>query len=158
MKNLYRELAEKGLMKKEKIDFLSVRKVLGKARNNLKSARILLSEGQNENTFELAYEAMLSAGRALAFSFGLRPRAQGSHKIVIEFCRKVLRDSPPVLVQRFDAMRRKRHYLVYGAGLEISKTEAKGAIEIASRFLKEAEKMIRGKDPQKELFGETGKT
>lgn len=152
MKKVYHDLVEKGLLREEKIDFVQIRKVLNKAQNDLKSARILLGKNQNENAFELAYEAMLSAGRAMVFSYGFRPRAQGSHKTVIEFSRRILKNSPEIIVKKFDRMRRKRHYLIYGIGLEISKTEAENAVKNASNFIKEATAIIEKRDRQSKLL------
>ena len=152
MKTNYQDLIDKGLLKKENIDFIQVGKVLSKARNDLRSAKILLAENQCENTFELAYESMLSAGRALAFSFGLRPRAQGSHKTVVEFCNRILKSPVDISSKKFDIMRRKRHYLIYGAGFEISKIEARNAVKNADEFIGKIEKIIKEKNPQKELF------
>lgn len=154
MKETYQGLIEKGLLKKEKVDFIQIRKVLNKAQNDLKSAKILLHENQEENAFELAYEAMLSAGRALVFSFGLRPRAQGSHKVVIEFAKIILKNSPDILIKKFDKMRQKRHYLIYGIGLAISKTEAENAIKNAAEFIEKIKNSVKDRDPQKELFNE----
>jgi uncharacterized protein (UPF0332 family) len=152
MKTAYQPLIDKELLKEEKISFADVRKVLSKAQSNLKSAEILLANKQYENSFELSYEAMLSAGRALSFSFGLRPRTQGSHKIVADFVELVLGKDHLATTLKFNKMRKKRHYLIYGAGLEISKTEAQNAMENAGGFFAEIKKIIQAKDPQKELF------
>ncbi|KKP80524.1 MAG: hypothetical protein UR82_C0091G0005 [Candidatus Moranbacteria bacterium GW2011_GWF1_35_5] len=152
MKNKYKEFIDSGLLKPEKINFSDVRKVLAKAQSNLKSAEILLANEQYENSFELAYEAMLSAGRALSFSINLRPRAQGSHKIIADFTEHALGKNHINIIRKFDKMRKKRHYLIYGAGLEISEIEALGAIKNAREFIEEIEKIIKEKDPQKELF------
>lgn len=152
MRKKYQNLIEKGLLKEEKINFGFVRKILAKSRKDLMSSEILLANKQEENSFELAYESMLSAGRALAFSFGLRPRAQGSHRIIIEFSREVFGEPMKNLMSRFDRMRKKRHYLIYGAGLAISKVEAKNAINSAKEFVSKVEHVIKKRNPQKELF------
>lgn len=152
MKKVYQELIKKGLLREEKIDFGQIQKILRKALNSLKSARILLVAKQEESAFELAYEAMLLAGRALVFSYGLRPRTQGSHKIVIEFADLVLESTFNPLIKKFDRMRKARHYLIYGAGFSISKTEAENAIISASEFIKKVSLIIKKKNPQKELF------
>ena len=152
MKRVYQELIEKGLLREEKIDFRQIQKISRKALNSLKSAKILLAAKQEESAFELAYEAMLLAGRALTFSYGLRPRTQGSHKIVIEFADLVLESTFKPLIKKFDRMRKARHYLIYGAGFSISKTEAENAIISASEFIKKVSLIIKKKKPQKELF------
>lgn len=95
---------------------------------------------------------MLLAGRALMFSYGLRPRTQGSHKIVIEFADLVLESTFNPLIKKFDRMRKARHYLIYGAGFSISKTEAENAIISASEFIKKVSLIIKKKNQQKELF------
>lgn len=152
MKKIYQNLIEQGFLKEEEIDFNQVVKVLEKAQNSLMSAKILLAERQEENAYELAYGAMLSAGRALAFSYGLRPRAQGSHKIVIEFAALILKNDFDILIKKFDRMRKTRHYLIYGAGFSISKTEAENAIKSASEFIEKVSAIIKKKNSQKELF------
>ncbi|MEA2016496.1 MAG: hypothetical protein U9O59_07345 [Actinomycetota bacterium] len=75
---------EKGLIKKESIEPSQVLNIIKKLRRSIRSAKILIEE-DSENSYQLAYEAMLLAGRALIFSFGFRPRAVGSHKIVVDF-------------------------------------------------------------------------
>jgi len=120
----YQEFVKKGLLRKEKIDFNQIGRVIERAYQNLQSAKILVKKGYEEAGFRLAYEAMLLAGRALVFSCNLRPRSVGSHKIVVDFTEKILGNKYKVLVRKFDKMRKKRNYLIYGIGLTISKTEA----------------------------------
>lgn len=95
---------------------------------------------------------MLLTGRVLVFSFGFRPRAVGSHKIVVDFTERILGGQFKILVQKFDKMRRKRNYLIYGIGLTISKTEAENAIETAEKFIEKIEKYIETKNPQQKLW------
>lgn len=148
----YQELVKKGLLKPEKIGFDQISRIIDRAQRNLKSARILINGGDEEGGFRFAYEVMLLAGRALVFSFGLRPRAIGSHKIVIDFTERVLGNQSKTLTQKFDKMRKKRNYLIYGAGLTISKTEAENAIKTAEEFLEEVKKVIQKKNPQRKLL------
>lgn len=148
---IFQEFIDSGLIKEEKIDFALTKKVIAKARRGIKSSLLLLADGDSEGSYELAYEAMLLAGRSLVFSYNYRPRAVGSHKIVVDFVRKVLNDKKDKLVFKFDKMRKNRHYLIYGAGLAISETEAKNAISSASALLEEIEKIIEKKNPQGKL-------
>ena len=149
---IYQKLIDNGLLKQEKIGFDQVHKVLDRAYKNIKSAKTLLKDDDEEGSFQFAYEAMLLAGRALVFSYGLRPRAVGSHKIVIDFTEKIIGKEYKILVQKFDKMRRKRNYLIYGIGLIISETEAENAIKTAEKFMKKIEEMIHKKNPQKILI------
>jgi uncharacterized protein (UPF0332 family) len=148
---IFQEFVDSGLIKEEKIDFALTKKVVEKSRRNIKSSLLLFDDGDAEGSYELAYEAMLLAGRALVFSFDFRPRATGSHKIVVDFVKKVLDNDSDKLVFKFDKMRKNRHYLIYGAGLSISETEAKNAISSAKTLLEEIENIIEKKNPQGKL-------
>jgi len=148
----YQEFVKKGLLRKEKIGFEQINKVLERAYQDLKSAKTLIKAGHEEGGFQFAYQAMLLAGRALVFSYSLRPRAFGSHKIVVDFTEKVLGEKYKILTRKFDKMRRKRNYLVYGIGLTVSKTEAENAIKTAEEFIEKIKKFIQKKNPQKKLI------
>jgi len=129
------EFIDKGLIKKDdSIDASQVLGVLKKSRRSIKSAKLLIDDDQ-ENSYQLSYEAMLLAGRALVFSFGFRPRVVGSHKTVVDFSKKVLGKEIATLVFKFNKMRKIRHYLVYGAGLYISEVDSRNAILSAVKFL-----------------------
>lgn len=143
---------DKGLLKEEKIDFGNIGKILMRAKRDLKSASVLLKDGDEEGGFQFAYQSMLLAGRALVFSYGLRPRAVGSHKIVIDFVREILGEKYIVLMKKFDRMRKKRNYLIYGAGLGISETETENAIKSGEEFIKIVKAEIQLKNPQQKLL------
>jgi len=148
----FQELIDKNIIKEEKIEFSLIKKILIKGHRGIKSSSLLLKDGDFEGSYELAYEAMLLAGRALVFSFDFRPRAAGSHKIVIDFVKEVFPHEHSALIFKFNKMRKSRHYLIYGAGLAISETEAKNAISSAESFIKEVEKIIEKKNQQKKLI------
>jgi uncharacterized protein (UPF0332 family) len=148
----YQDLIDKGLLKKEKIDFEQINKVMEKARKKIISSKILAERGNDEDAYTLAYEAMLLAGRALVFSYGLRPRTVGSHKTVVEFTRRMVGDRYHTLVLKFDKMRKKRHYIIYGPLTDISHTEAQNAIENACEFLEKIKQEIEAKNPQLKLL------
>ncbi|MCG2701254.1 HEPN domain-containing protein [Candidatus Parcubacteria bacterium] len=148
MTTIYQKLIDNGLLKQEQIGFNQVNKVLDRAYKNIKSAKTLLKDDDEEGSFQFAYEAMLLAGRALVFSYSLRPRAVGSHKIVIDFTEKIIGKEYKIFVQKFDKMRRKRNYLIYGVGLMISETEAENAIKTAEEFMERIKEIIHKKNPQ----------
>jgi uncharacterized protein (UPF0332 family) len=148
----YQKLIENGLLKKEKIGFDQIIKVLGRARRDIKSARTLIKDSDEDGSFRFSYEAMLLAGRALCFSFGLKPRTIGSHKIIIDFVTEVIGKEYEALVNKFDKMRKKRNYLIYGTSdMDISKTEAENAIKTTKEFLERIEEIVHEKNPQKKL-------
>ena len=141
-----KELIDKGLIKKDdNIDSFQVLSVIKKSRRSIKSAKLLVEDDQ-ENSYQLAYEAMLQAGRALVFSFGFRPRAAGSHKIVVDFSKKVLGKEIATTVFKFNKMRKTRHYLVYGTGLYISEVDSRNAILFATKFLKHVIRFIKDRN------------
>ncbi len=105
-----------------------------------------------ESAFGLAYEAMLVAGRALMFSMGLKPRSIGAHKITVEFCDSFLGKDYILLVNKFDRARKKRHYLIYGTGIILSRTEAENLIKTANDFLKIIGKLIDKERKQGKLL------
>lgn len=149
---IYQKLVKNKLLIKEKVDFRQIHGVIERAHRDIKSAITLIEDGDYEGSFRFAYEAMLLAGRALVFSFGFRPRAIGSHKIVVDFTEKVLGKEFKVLTQKFNRMRKKRNYLIYGINLTISKTEAKNAVKSAEEFVDIIQKFIQKRNPQKKLI------
>ena len=148
----YKEFIKKGLIKEENIGFDQINKLLERAFRNIKSAKTLIKDDDKEGAFRFAYEAMLLAGRALIFSYGFRPRTIGSHKIVVDFVSEVLGKEYKILVQKFNRMRRKRNYLIYGAGLAVSGSETDNAIDSAKEFLGVIKKFIKEKNLQTELL------
>ncbi len=148
----YKEFIEKGLVQEDNIGFGQVSKLLERSFRNIKSAKTLVKDDDKEGAFRFAYDAMLLAGRALVFSYNLRPRSIGSHKIVVDFTEEVMGKDYKILIQKFDRMRRKRNYLIYGVGLAVSSTEAENAIDTAEEFLKTIKYFIKKKNPQIELL------
>lgn len=149
---IFQEFVDKGFIKEEKIDFAQIEKVIAKAHRSIKSAKALLRDNDSEGSYQLSYESMLLAGRALVFSYNYRPRTAGSHKIVVDFSEKALGKNNFVIISKFNRMRKNRHYLIYGSGLAISETEAKNSIRTAKEFVLEIEKIIQKKNPQRKLL------
>ncbi len=135
---------EKGLIKKDNIEPSQVLNIIKKSRRSIRSAKLIM-EDDSENSYQLSYEAMLLAGRALVFSFGFRPRAAGSHRIIVDFSKEILGKETKTLVYKFNKMRKKRHYLIYGTGLYISEIDSRNAIVSAVQFLRHVIRFIREK-------------
>lgn len=148
----YQDLIDKGLLKEEKVDFEQINKLLGKAYGKIRASKILLENDDEEDAYTLAYEAMLLGGRALVFSYGFRPRTVGSHKTVVEFAGRIIGDRYDVLVKKFDKMRKKRHYLIYGSSSDVSQTEVQNALKSANEFLEKIKQEIESKNPQQKLL------
>lgn len=148
----WKKLLENNSLQKKGISFEEVGKILVKAYKSLRAAEFLLEKDVDESVFKEAYDAMMLAGRALMFSLGVKPRTVGAHTITINFCELYLGKEFKVLVEKFNKMRQKRNYLIYGAGLVISKTEANNALKTATDFIKKIENLIQSKNPQKKLI------
>ena len=146
----FQDFVNKGLLKEEKIGFDKIEILIVRALRIIKSAKTLFHDDE-ESAFQLSYEAMLLAGRSLVFSLGFRPRAIGSHKIVVDVTEKVLGKKYKTLVEKFDRMRKKRHYLIYGIGLTVSGTETKNAINSAGELVDKVKAYIEKKNPQKKF-------
>jgi uncharacterized protein (UPF0332 family) len=149
---IWKKLLEDGSLQTKKISFREVDLVLEKSSKALKAAEILFEKDIYDSVLREAYNAMLIAGRALIFSLGYKPKTVGSHAIVIKFCELYLGKDFNILIKKYERMKEKRNYLIYGAGLIISSTEARQAIENAKTFLKVIEGKILEIKKQKKLI------
>lgn len=148
----WQKLLEDGSLQKKKISIKEVDGVLAKARKSLKAAEILIQKDIDESAFKEAYDAMILASRALIFSFGCKPRTIGAHSVTIRFCELYLGPELKALIEKFKRMKQKRNYLIYGAGLMISATEAQNAIKSARKFIEIVEGEILRERKQKKLM------
>jgi uncharacterized protein (UPF0332 family) len=130
----WKKLLGENKIQEKSVSEAEVKAVFAKARKTLRSAEHLLDEDE-ESAYQLAYEAMLIAGRALMFSRGVKPRSVGAHKVTVEFCEAFLGENYRLFIEKLDRARKKRHYLMYGVGQIISSTEVKSLIETAKAFL-----------------------
>jgi len=151
MKTNWKKLLNEGKIQRKGVSFKEVDRVFSRAQRVLKSAELLL-EKDEESAYQLSYEAMMLAGRALIFSFGLKPRTVGAHAITVEFCQSILGEKYKLLVEKFNRARKKRNYLIYGTGIIISPTEAKNLIKTAKEFLKVIKEKILATKKQKKLI------
>lgn len=82
--------------------------------------------------FNIAYNSILQAVRALMFYKGYRPSSRNSHVAVVKFAGLFLQEED---VLYFERMRRKRHKAVYETAGVTSFTEADNAIKRAQKIL-----------------------
>lgn len=148
----WRKLLDENALRPKKINQKEVDGILAKAHKLLRAASILTNEDIDEPAFKEAYDSMVLAPRALIFSLGYKPRTVGSHVITINFCELYFGLEMKALIDRFKKMKEKRNYLIYGAGLMISKTEAQNAIKGAVNFLEIIEAEIFKTRRQKKLI------
>ena len=111
------------------------------ARRDLAAARRFGSD--EEWTFNIAYNAMLLAGRAVMFSEGYRPTTgEGGHAAVIEFLRIRLDPSFRPMLDLMDRMRRQRHRITYEAIETVSSTQIAEALKTAEEFVLRIEALL----------------
>lgn len=106
---------------------------LGLARRDIETAR---SISNSDWAYNIAYNAMLQAARALMFAEGYRTSGgEGQHKTVVQFAELALGRTFEEEIRFFEKMRVKRNRAVYDIAGIISETEARQAIEFAMKFI-----------------------
>lgn len=146
-KNFINDLLNKGLIKKQTIDFNQIKMLLLRAKKDLMVARknLVIDE---EVAYNYAYLSMLRCGRALMFLKSFRPDDGQQHKTVIDFTAVILDPQYSALLTKFDMMRRKRNQFTYDPLLPVSRTEAENAIKSAEEFAAKITEFIKKENPQ----------
>ena len=135
-------------LKPQKIDAVQIGQYLASAEKKLAAAEKLLGIDE-EAAYQIAYEAMLKASLGFLLSFGVRPRSQpGHHIVVIEFAGQKLGSAYKGLADVFDRMRRKRNQSLYEAAAIISKQEATQALAAAKEWIAAIRGQIRKVQPE----------
>jgi uncharacterized protein (UPF0332 family) len=111
------------------------------ARRDLETVRRYGS--QEEWAYNIAYNAMLLAGRAVMFSEGYRPTAgEGGHVAMVEFLRIRLDDSFQSTLEVMDRMRRQRHRIAYDTAGAVSTPQIVEAMQTAEEFVAKIEALL----------------
>ena len=147
-----KEYLDKKLIKPENIRIGHVEKLIQTAEKNLKACERILSV-DGACAYEIAYNAMLHAGRAFVFIKGFRPTTNFQHKTVVDFTEHFLGKEYKVLIDKFNYMRKNRNKLIYEPWrLHISGTDAKNALESAKKFIDIIKQNIQKENPQKDFY------
>jgi len=117
-----------------------VAEALGLARRDVATARAMLAVN-SDWAYNIAYNAMLQAVRALMFSRGVRPTGCHQHVAVVRYAELHLDRQWSV---QLDRMRRKRHVSVYDTAGTIPETEAANAVARAEEFFAVIEEIVSG--------------
>ncbi len=149
-KILIQDLLNKGLIKKQELNFDQIKNLLQRAKKDLVVAKHNLVFDE-EVAYNYAYLAMLRCGRALMFLHGYRPADGQQHRTVIEFTDIILGKEYKSLINKFDTMRRKRNQFTYEPLLPISKVEAENALKTAGEFVTKIVTLVKKENPQMEL-------
>jgi len=108
----------------------------------MKAASDNLKGGNNDWALAIAYNAMLSGGRALMIAKGYAPSAEAHHLAVVQFCAAVFPADATPLVSTFNRYRVRRHDVVYGEAGSVGKDEAAHAVRTAQEFLGKIQMMF----------------
>lgn len=144
--NDFEEFLKKGLIKKQHPHFEQISRLILRAEKDLQSFDRLISDDAG-NAMNLAYNAMLKAGRALLYSFGYLPTDGQMHKTVVDIVASVLGDEYVIETQQFERFRRRRHVFIYEAE-ECTQTEAENAKKVAVRLIEKVKQVIKDQNPQ----------
>lgn len=120
-----------------------VAQLLQLAARDLATAEKLLGEDVDW-AFNIVYNAILQAMRALMLHEGFRPRGAEQHRTVVLFAQEALGPTHKRQVDLFDQMRRKRHRLVYEMTGLVSRQEVEQAFSFATEFVEDVRERITG--------------
>lgn len=130
----YSELIKDNRIKAGRFSKKQVKDCLDLARRDIRTAGKIIGEDSDWG-YNIAYNAMLQAARALMFSKGYRPTGEGQHATTIQFARIVLGNEFTSILEFMDRMRRKRNRAVYDMAGLVSSKEAFEAIKTAESFV-----------------------
>ena len=140
----YERLLQQGLIRSYRAKPQEVDRLLQVAARDLSTAGKILSDDADW-AFNIVYNAVLQAARALVLHEGFRPRGAGQHRTIVLFCQEALGPEYRRQVALFDQMRRKRHRLVYEMVGLVSHQEAEQALRFAGAFVDELGLLITGR-------------
>ena len=119
-------------------------RALKRTSRDIATAKTLIQNGDFDWALAIAYNAMLSAGRALMFNQGYRPSSTEGHVAVIKYLQVVLgSETDNRLVTILNGMRKKRHRIVYEEMDVVSEDEAKRAVKWAEEFVEKIGAMTK---------------
>lgn len=142
MKMNLAELLKKDLVRKTEPDKQQTAELLKSAERDLKAAKDNLISLNYDWALAIAYNSMLSSGRALMSHKGYQPVSEAHHLAVVKFCDAVLATKTN-LGERFNRYRVRRHTVVYGAAGSVGETEAETAIKNAEQFYRCVKEAIK---------------
>ena len=146
---IYDELLEQRRIKPYQAKPREIKRLLQVAARDLTTAEKLLPEDLDW-AFNIVYNAVLQAARALMLHKGFRPRGPEQHRTIVQFCELALGPAHRRQIALFDQMRRKRHRLVYETVGLVSRQEVEQALAFAKTFVEEIRSLVTGQ-PRLEL-------
>jgi uncharacterized protein (UPF0332 family) len=137
------ELLGKGLVEKFHSDPAQVKNELAIAKNDLVSAKKMLTIQEWGWAHNAAYNSMLQAGRALMFSKGYRPKSSEHHVAVVSFIGAVYSAKfPSEVLQAFGKARLRRNESMYDKADSISENQGRNLVAKAESFVNQAKEIL----------------
>lgn len=138
------DLLNKGLVEKFQSDQEQIKKEMDIAKNDISSAKNMLTIQEWGWAHNAAYNAMLQAGRALMFSKGYRPKSSEHHVAVVSFIEAVYsaKFSSEVL-QSFGKARLRRSESMYDRAGSISEKQGRNLVEKAEILVNKAREILK---------------
>ncbi len=136
-----------GLIKKQNPSFKQIERQIIRAEKDLSTFKLVVAKDPQWGS-TIAYQAILRAGRALMFAYGILPIDGQQHKTVVEITGKILGIEFGLLVRQFDRLRKKRNVFFYESEDTGNLTEARKAFETATALLEAIKKRIKELNPQ----------
>ena len=119
-----------------------VAKALQHAEKDLETAKNVFKTGDYDWCYSIAYNSMLSAGRALMFNDSVRPKGEGKHVSVIDYLRYKYSKEFEEDLFLLNKMRKKRHLVVYEEVNIVSEEESEFGIATAEKFIRKVKGII----------------
>ncbi|PJB97533.1 MAG: hypothetical protein CO079_07075 [Nitrosopumilales archaeon CG_4_9_14_0_8_um_filter_34_10] len=138
------DLLSKGLVEKFQSDQVQIKNEMDIAKNDLTSAKKMLTIQEWGWAHNAAYNAMLQAGRALMFSKGYRPKSSEHHVAVVSFAETVYAAKfTSEILQAFGKARLRRSESMYDRAGSISETQGRNLVEKADIFVNKAKELLK---------------
>jgi len=142
------ELSRNRIIRKTRPDRRLALDSIKRARRDIDTAKMLMTNEKFDWSLAVSYNAMLAAGRALMFDKGYRPSSTGGHLAVVKFLSIALgADASERMVMIMNGMRKKRHRIVYEEMDIVTEKEAKQAIDWTEEFVSIIAATIRQTNP-----------
>ncbi len=138
-----KELLQKHLIEKTKSDKELANELAKAAEKDIVAATDILKARHADWAFVAAYNAMLSAGRALMAMRGYRAFGESHHVAVVQFCAAIMPAEAAPLIGAFNRYRVRRHDVVYGEIKSVSGGEAETAIKNAGEFIEKIRQLCK---------------
>lgn len=139
------DIIKKNKMRTIPVDKEQINKALELCKRDLNAAELNLKNNLLDWSFNISYNSILQAARALMYSYGYAPYSEDSHKTTLEFVECILGAKHSDLILTLNRIRKKRHIVVYDEAGIITKYEADFALKEAKKCVKLIEEKIKKK-------------